>query len=193
LSYSNSLQEKALKLIASKLETALAVEGDLSDKGLTALSEADNSILVELAKSLIEGEKATPDDVKDAWTKAVEKELISDTTMSETHEVEQTETVATTTEVTTKVDDKSVATKFTVVSNVNVINGKATFKFGGISYLLQNGKIYDDNSKKVAGKYEWKNGKSNKYAFCYIYSLKKRLYIGKQGDRFVALEIKKVG
>jgi SNF2 family DNA or RNA helicase len=193
LSYSNSLQEKALKLIASKLETALAVEGDLSDKGLTALSEADNSILVELAKSLIEGEKATPDDVKDAWTKAVEKELINDTTMSKEHEIEQTETVATTTEVTTKVDDKSVATKFTVVSNVSVSNGKATFKFGGISYMLQNGKIYDESTKKVAGKYEWKHGKNDKYALCYIYNLKKKLYIGKQGNRFVALEIKKVG
>jgi len=193
LSYSGSLQEKALKLIASKLETALAVEGDLSDKGLTALSEADNSILVELAKSLIEGEKATPDDVKDAWTKAVEKELISDTTMSKEHEIEQTETVATTTEVTTKVDDKSVATKFTVVSNVSISNGKATFKFSGISYMLQNGKIYDEFTKKVAGKYEWKQGKSDKYALCYIYNLKKRLYIGKQGNRFVALEIKKVG
>jgi hypothetical protein len=193
LSYSNSLQEKALKLIASKLETALAVEGDLSDKGLTALSEADNSILVELAKSLIEGEKATPDDVKDAWTKAVEKELINDTTMSKEHEIEQTETVATTTEVTTKVDDKSVATKFTVVSNVSVSNGKATFKFGGISYTLQNGKIYDESTKKVAGKYEWKQGKNDKYALCYIYNLKKKLYIGKQGNRFVALEIKKVG
>ncbi|GBD39353.1 hypothetical protein HRbin37_01632 [bacterium HR37] len=49
------MQEKALRLIAGKLETSLVVEGELSDKGLQALSQAEGSMVVELARALVEG------------------------------------------------------------------------------------------------------------------------------------------
>jgi len=43
------LQEKALSLMAQKMETSLAVEGELSDQGLASLSESENSMMYELA------------------------------------------------------------------------------------------------------------------------------------------------
>ncbi len=55
--YAETMQAVALALMADKLQVALAVEGDLSDRGLTALAEGDTSILVKMAKSLL-GEEA---------------------------------------------------------------------------------------------------------------------------------------
>jgi len=43
MAYSKTMQEKALSLMAQKMETSLAVEGELSDKGLAALSESEIS------------------------------------------------------------------------------------------------------------------------------------------------------
>lgn len=64
--YRETVQEKALKLIASKLETALAVEGDLSDKGLTALANSDSSMIFALARKLVDG-SADSRSVEDLW------------------------------------------------------------------------------------------------------------------------------
>ena len=49
----NTMQEKAMSLIASKLEASLILEGELSDKGLVALSEMGDSMAVELARALV--------------------------------------------------------------------------------------------------------------------------------------------
>lgn len=49
----NTMQEKAMSLIASKLEASLILEGELSDKGLVALSEMGDSMSVELARALV--------------------------------------------------------------------------------------------------------------------------------------------
>ncbi|MBU1248740.1 MAG: DEAD/DEAH box helicase, partial [Proteobacteria bacterium] len=48
-----TFQEKAMTLIASKLEASLILEGELSDKGLVALSDAGDSMAVELARALV--------------------------------------------------------------------------------------------------------------------------------------------
>ena len=53
LAYKDTLQEKALGLIASKMDTSLMVEGELSDKGLAELSQAEGSMMKELAKALV--------------------------------------------------------------------------------------------------------------------------------------------
>lgn len=42
-----------MSLIASKLEASLILEGELSDKGLVALSEMGDSMAVELARALV--------------------------------------------------------------------------------------------------------------------------------------------
>lgn len=49
----DTMQEQAMTLIASKLEASLVLEGELSDKGLVALSEIGDSMTVELARSLV--------------------------------------------------------------------------------------------------------------------------------------------
>ena len=54
LAYSGTMQTRAMKLIAAKLETSLALEGELTDKGLTALSESSDSMTRQLAKALLE-------------------------------------------------------------------------------------------------------------------------------------------
>ena len=66
MAYAKTIQEKALALIAQKMETSLAVEGVLSEQGLAALSESENSIFFELAKALTG--KKTVENVNDAWT-----------------------------------------------------------------------------------------------------------------------------
>ena len=90
LSYGGTMQETALSLIAAKLETALTIEGDLSDGGLAALAQSSNSMLIELARSLVKKEKTS---LTEVWTKYKKKELITDSFLGdETPEVETTTT-----------------------------------------------------------------------------------------------------
>ena len=61
--------------MAQKMETSLAVEGELSGQGLAALSESENSMVYELAKALT-GQK-TVVDVNTAWNQYRQRELAS--------------------------------------------------------------------------------------------------------------------
>jgi len=81
LFYAKTMQAVALSLIATKMETALAVEGDLSDKGLTALAEGANSMLIEMARVLT-GDQADVN-VSDSWKGYKRKELESDSFMGD--------------------------------------------------------------------------------------------------------------
>ncbi|MHB8927809.1 MAG: helicase-related protein [Bacillota bacterium] len=54
LAYDDTLQETALRLMGSKLEAALTIEGKFSEEGLRALAAGDN-ITSELAKALVKG------------------------------------------------------------------------------------------------------------------------------------------
>ncbi len=76
LFYAKTMQSVALSLIATKMETALAIEGDLSDRGLTALAEGANSMLIEMARVLTGEQDATP--VSDTWKRYKKKELVAD-------------------------------------------------------------------------------------------------------------------
>jgi hypothetical protein len=48
------MQSKALRLIATKMESSLALEGELSETGLSALSEHGDTLILELARALID-------------------------------------------------------------------------------------------------------------------------------------------
>lgn len=48
-----TLQETAMSLIATKFEASLVLEGELSDRGLVALSEIGDGMAVELARALV--------------------------------------------------------------------------------------------------------------------------------------------
>jgi len=81
LFYAKTMQAVALSLIATKMETALAIEGDLSDRGLTALAEGANSMLIEMARVLT-GEQETGT-VSDTWKRYKKKELAADSVMGD--------------------------------------------------------------------------------------------------------------
>ena len=76
LTYSGTMQTRLMQLMADKLMCSLAIEGELSDKGLAALSESSDSMAKELAKMLLE--KADQGDnrsLKDIWAAYRKKEV----------------------------------------------------------------------------------------------------------------------
>jgi len=74
LTYANSMQSKALTLIATKLEASLAIEGELSDNGLSALADTSDSLVLELARALVShvGEKESAEAV---WARLRKRDL----------------------------------------------------------------------------------------------------------------------
>lgn len=73
LTYADSMQSEALKLIAAKLETALAVEGELTDAGLAALSRIGSSLLDDMANSLASG--GIKGGAEEAWARFRKREV----------------------------------------------------------------------------------------------------------------------
>ena len=63
-----------MELIADKLTCSLALEGELTDKGLAALSETSESITKELAKMLVEKSQDNRS-LKDLWAAYRKKEV----------------------------------------------------------------------------------------------------------------------
>lgn len=87
LTYSDTMQTRAMKLIATKLETSLALEGELTDKGLSALSESSDSMTRELAKALLD-QIADNGSLKDMWAAFRRKEIHVDCNVSVSKPVE---------------------------------------------------------------------------------------------------------
>ena len=59
MTYRNSLQDDALKLVAKKLQSSLAVEGELPEDGLAAYGDDGEDL--PLARKIVSGE------VNDGW------------------------------------------------------------------------------------------------------------------------------
>jgi superfamily II DNA or RNA helicase len=74
LAYSGTMQTRLMQLMADKLTTSLAIEGELSDKGLAALSETSDSLAKELAKMLLE-KSGDNRSLKDIWAAYRKKEV----------------------------------------------------------------------------------------------------------------------
>jgi len=81
------MQTRAMKLIATKLETSLALEGELTDKGLSALSESSDSMTRELARALVEQISFTGS-LKDMWAAYRKKEVQIDRNVFDSKPVE---------------------------------------------------------------------------------------------------------
>ena len=76
LTYSGTMQTRLMQLMADKLMCSLAIEGELSDKGLAALSETSDSMAKELAKMLVEkSESGDNRTLKDIWADYRKKEV----------------------------------------------------------------------------------------------------------------------
>ena len=56
MSYRNTLQADALKLVAKKLQSALAVEGELPEDGLAAYGDDGDDMMMALARKIVSGE-----------------------------------------------------------------------------------------------------------------------------------------
>ena len=81
MAYSGTMQIRLMQLMADKLTTSLAIEGELSDKGLAALSETSDSMAKELAKMLLE-KSSDNRSLKDMWAAYRKKEVFAEVTIS---------------------------------------------------------------------------------------------------------------
>ena len=57
MAYRNTLQADALKLVAKKLQSSLAVEGELPEDGLAAFGDDGDDLMLALARQIVSGEK----------------------------------------------------------------------------------------------------------------------------------------
>ena len=90
LTYADTMQTRAMKLIADKLTCSLALEGELTDKGLAALSETSESITKELAKMLVEKSQDNRS-LKDLWAAYRKKEVQLECPITEAKPLEVTQ------------------------------------------------------------------------------------------------------
>lgn len=175
LSYLDTMQERALSLIASKMETALAVEGDLSDKGLVVLAESGSSMLIELARSLVD--KLENPNLEDAWQSFEAAVLRADALLGDE------QPVATTTQTTTTVTQGDRQTSVTVT---RIVRGKVYPKgrigigiVGRHRLIFSQGGIFYQNRR--VGDYDRSgNGRIKG----------KPIRLEKQGDTFLLVELR---
>ena len=78
LSYRNSLQANALKLVAKKLQSSLAVEGELPEDGLAAYGNEDDDLMMALARQIVSGEVEETASVEEVFAQARDAESISE-------------------------------------------------------------------------------------------------------------------
>ena len=57
MAYRNTLQADALKLVAQKLQSSLAVEGELPEDGLAAYGDEGDDLMLALARKIVAGEE----------------------------------------------------------------------------------------------------------------------------------------
>ena len=79
MSYRNTLQADALKLVAKKLQSSLAVEGELPEDGLAAYGDDGDDLMMALARRVVSGdEELDAETVEDAFARAREAEASAD-------------------------------------------------------------------------------------------------------------------
>jgi hypothetical protein len=141
----DTAQEKAMTLIASKLESSLVLEGELSDKGLVALSEVGDNMAVELARSLVGDIKLNSLEAQFASYK--QAELEADSTIGDETPVEvETETTTTITKGNRKAVFK-VRKKAVLVGSLRERSDGAL-----VGKLFRRKAIFHDGQVFVAGK-----------------------------------------
>ena len=57
MSYRNTLQADALKLVAKKMQSSLAVEGELPEDGLAAYGDDGDDMMMALARKIVSGDE----------------------------------------------------------------------------------------------------------------------------------------
>ena len=76
MAYRNTLQADALKLVAKKLQSSLAVEGELPEDGLAAFGDDGDDLMLALARQIVNGDETDADgeSVEDVFAKVRDAE-----------------------------------------------------------------------------------------------------------------------
>ena len=81
MSYKNTLQADALKLVAKKLQSSLAVEGELPEDGLAAYGDDGDDgddLMMALARKIVSGEEEDAETVEEVFAQARDAEAASE-------------------------------------------------------------------------------------------------------------------
>ena len=80
MSYRNTLQADALKLVAKKMQSSLAVEGELPEDGLAAYGDEGDDMMMALARRIVSGdeENADTETVEEVFAKARDAEATAE-------------------------------------------------------------------------------------------------------------------
>ena len=80
MSYRNTLQADALKLVAKKLQSSLAVEGELPEDGLAAYGDEGDDVMMALARKIVNGgeEEDEAETIEDVLAQARDAEATAE-------------------------------------------------------------------------------------------------------------------
>ena len=78
MSYRNTLQADALKLVAKKLQSSLAVEGELPEDGLAAYGDDGDDLMMALARKIVSGDKDETETVEEIFAQARDAEATAE-------------------------------------------------------------------------------------------------------------------
>ena len=79
MSYRNTLQADALKLVAKKLQSSLAVEGELPEDGLAAYGDDGDDLMMALARKIVSGgEEDEAETVEEVFAQARDAETAAE-------------------------------------------------------------------------------------------------------------------
>ena len=79
MAYRGTLQSDALKLVAKKLQSSLAVEGELPEDGLAAYGDEGDDIMLALARKIVNGEEEEQEEsVEEAFAQVRDAEAVSE-------------------------------------------------------------------------------------------------------------------
>ncbi len=86
MSYRSTLQADALKLVAKKLQSSLAVEGELPEDGLAAYGDEGDDLMMALARKIVSGdEKEDAETVEEVFTAARDAEATAEELLVDEH------------------------------------------------------------------------------------------------------------
>ena len=78
MSYKNTLQADALKLVAKKLQSSLAVEGELPEDGLAAYGDDGDDLMMALARRVVSGGEEEAETVEEVFAQARDAETTAE-------------------------------------------------------------------------------------------------------------------
>ena len=78
MAYRNSLQADALKLVAKKLQSSLAVEGELPEDGLAAYGDDGDDLMLALARKIVNGDEDEAETVESVFAQARDAEATAE-------------------------------------------------------------------------------------------------------------------